>query len=393
MIYCRDLNAAILSAVLILIFPFFFFGSCRAEAAGGIDSVDRLLDFAVEAVNEESMVDLDGQSKSLNHGGAFNGASVRHFAPSVQWTGSESQLPEGKINLQAQAPGPELDWAKRYGGAYDDIIRFVGPTADNGYIMVGETYSPSNGGSDVYLVKTNASGDVAWQKNIGGVGNDRGYCVRQTSDGGYIVVGDTESAGAGGYDIYLARMNAAGSVLWEKTYGGTADDYGSSVWVNSDDTFIIAGETYSYGYGGADIYLIKANAAGTQLWGVYTGGSNHDWLYCAQTTGDGGIVFAGGTMSYGAGKEDILLGKTNASADTILWSMMFGGAEDDSAFDLQQTGDGGFAVAGYSASAGGGGFDAYLVKTDASGNRQWENYYGGQDDDEAISVRQTADGG
>ncbi len=396
MSHCRNSRVSLTSSLLALIFLLFFSGSCLSEAGEyNYDSSDRFLNFLPVAGYGERALDLDLEPQANSPAsGEVDGAAGRHSLPPFRQTGPETPGPDSRVmNLQAQDQGPELEWEKRYGGTSEDIIRFVQQTSDNGYIMVGDTYLPSNGGSDVYLVKTDASGNVVWQRNFGGAGHDCGYCVRQTPDGGYIVVGDTNSSGAGGYDMYLIKTSASGSKQWEKTFGGAGNDYGSSVWVNSDGTFILAGETFSYGEGYSDIYMVKVNASGTKIWGKYTGGNNHDWAASVLTTGDGGIVIAGGTMSGGAEKIDVLLCKINSSADTVLWGWVIGGAEDDAACDLEQTGDGGFAVAGYTASAGVGGEDAYLIKMDASGNRQWENYYGGQYNDGAMSVRQTADGG
>ncbi len=232
MSHCRNSRVSLTSSLLALIFLLFFSGSCLSEAGEyNYDSSDRFLNFLPVAGYGERALDLDLEPQANSPAsGEVDGAAGRHSLPPFRQTGPETPGPDSRVmNLQAQDQGPELEWEKRYGGTSEDIIRFVQQTSDNGYIMVGDTYLPSNGGSDVYLVKTDASGNVVWQRNFGGAGHDCGYCVRQTPDGGYIVVGDTNSSGAGGYDMYLIKTSASGSKQWEKTFGGAGNDYGSSV--------------------------------------------------------------------------------------------------------------------------------------------------------------------
>jgi len=110
---------------------------------------------------------------------------------------------------------------------------------------------------DVYLVKTDASGNQLWQNTFGGTGNDYGHSVAKTSDGGYIIAGYTDSFGAGGEDVYLVKTDASGNQLWQNTFGGTGNDYGNSIAETSDGGYIIAGYTYSFGAGENDVYLIR----------------------------------------------------------------------------------------------------------------------------------------
>lgn len=322
----------------------------------------------------------------------YGGSEDRPLNYALEWeaetTGGAGW--DSAVFAQMQDRGPELDWERRYIGPLDDTIRFVQQTADGGYIMVGETCLPGNDGSDIQLIKINASGAVTWQKSFGREGNDFGRCVRETP-GGYVLAGSTEIPGTGSYDVYLIRTDASGNKLWEKTYGGPADDYGRSVWVNKDGTMLIAGETRSFGAGGSGIYLIKVDASGVELWSKCISGGNDDWAETARTISDG-IIIAGGTKTFGAGMSDAYLVKTDANGNK-LWHRTFGGPADDRAYDLQQTTDGGFIIAGATASFGGGGIDAYLIKADSTGNKQWEKYYGGEADDWARSVRQTTDGG
>jgi hypothetical protein len=219
---------------------------------------------------------------------------------------------------------------------------------------------------DVYLVKTSASGDTLWTRTYGGTGEDYGNSVQQTSDSGYIVAGYTNSFGAGNEDVYLVKTSASGDALWTRTYGGTGEDYGNSVQQTSDSGYIVAGWTNSFGAGGHDIYLIKTNASGDTLWTRTYGGTGGDEGYSVQQTSDGGYIIAGYTGSFGAGGWDVYLIKTNASGDT-LWTSTYGGAYDDWGYSVGQTSDGGYIVAGFTDSWSGS-WDVYLVKTDGNGS-------------------------
>ena len=157
---------------------------------------------------------------------------------------------------------PAGGWETTIGGPFGDYGRSVWQTFDGGYIVVGDTYSYGNGEDDVYLIKINAYGGVSWQKTFGGEGDDYGNFIQQTTDGGYIIAGITASYGAGGRDVYLIKTDAYGNIVWNKTFGGNNNDYGYSVQQTTDGGYIIAGTTFSYGAGGSDVYFIKTNAYG-----------------------------------------------------------------------------------------------------------------------------------
>jgi len=281
-------------------------------------------------------------------------------------------------------------WTKTYGGSRGDYSNSVQQTTDGGYIVAGWTYSFGAGNDDVYLIKTNASGDTLWTKTYGGWGFDWGYSVQQTTDGGYIVAGGTGSFGAGNADIYLIKTNASGDTLWTKTYGGTNSDGGNFVQQTTDGGYIVAGYTGSFGNGG-QVYLVKTNASGDTLWTRTYGGTNTDYGYSVQQTSDRGYIVAGFTGPFG-GPYDVYLIKTNATGDT-LWTKTYGGTNTDVGYSVQQTSDGGYIVAGYTQSFGAGDSEVYFIKTNASGDTLWTRTYGGTNQDVGYSVQQTTDRG
>jgi hypothetical protein len=285
-----------------------------------------------------------------------------------------------------------VTFAKTYGGSDNEEAYSVQQTSDGGYIVAGVTRSFGAGIYDIFLIKTDAFGNVQWAKTYGGTNSDVAYSVRQTSDGGYIVAGYTYSFGAGNSDIFLIKTDANGNVQWAKTYGGTGYEGAYSVQQTSDGGYIVAGYTDSFGAGGSDIFLIKTDANGNIQWAKTYGGTYEDIAFSVQQTSDGGYIVAGWTWSFGALWRDIFLIKTDANGN-IQWAKTYGGTYEDIAFSVQQTSDGGYIVAGRTGSFGAGTVDAFLVKTDANGNIQWAKTYGGTYEDYAYSVQQTSDGG
>jgi hypothetical protein len=261
----------------------------------------------------------------------------------------------------------ETLWTRRFGGAKNDRGESVQQTADGGYVIAGWTSSFGAGSSDIYLVRTDARGDTMWTKTFGGALAEYGYSVEQTSDGGFIVAGRTASFGAGGLDIYLIKTDAGGDTLWTRTLGGVQDDYGRSVRQTTDGGYVVAGNTDLLGAGQHDVYLVKTDANGNTLWTRTFGGANDDEGSSVQQTADGGYIVVGYIQFFGTAKTDVYLIRTDANGDT-LWTRVFGGTGEDYGCSVRQTADGGYVIAGYATSFGTTGRDVYLIKTDSLGN-------------------------
>jgi len=283
-------------------------------------------------------------------------------------------------------------WTKTFGGSGSDDGYSVQHTTDGGYIITGITYSFGAGLSDVWLIKTDASGDTLWTKTIGGIWSDWGLSVQQTTDGGYIIVGYTNSFGAGNGNIWLIKTDTTGDTLWTKTFGGNDSESGHSVQQTTDGGYIITGYRDTYGISWLDVWLVKTDASGDTLWTKSFGGSSREVGNSVQQTIDGGYIITATTYSTGAGNGDIWLIKTDISGDT-LWTKIFVGSKLDGGSSVRQTVDGGYIIVGGKESPAGIFNDVWLIKTDASGDIIWTKTYGGDFEDYGTSVQQTTDGG
>jgi hypothetical protein len=268
-------------------------------------------------------------------------------------------------------------------------------TRDGGYAIVGYTGSLGAGQEDVYLVRIDSLGRVLWSNTYGGEGKDNGWAILETEDSGFLIAGFTNSFGAGEMDIYLVRTDAAGNMLWQRTYGGPKSEYGWAMARTTDGGFVLAGQTNSFGDGAEDGFLVKVNAQGEEIWRKTFGGPQEDRLFSIDQGADDGFILTGTTRSFGAanaGNRDLYLVKTNDSGEEA-WTQVLGENQDDVGHSVRQTSDGGYVVTGYTKSFGAGNYDTWLIKTDESGQSQWQKFYGGTRDDRTIYGEQTEDGG
>jgi regulation of enolase protein 1 (concanavalin A-like superfamily) len=281
----------------------------------------------------------------------------------------------------------QITFQKTIGGTVGAGGVSIWQNTDGGYIITGNTASLGGGFTDVYLARTDVNGDLIWTKTFGGTDNDAGNSVHQTADGGFIIGGTTKSFGAGLYDIYLIKTNANGDTLWTKTFGGVDWELGNSMEQTLDGGYILTGTTLSFGN---NVYLLKIDSIGNILWSKTFGGNYGEHGNSVQQTTDGGYIITGTTWSLGG--YDIYLIKTDPNGDS-LWTKTFGGTGGDEAYFVRQTTDGGYIITGYTDSFGAGLFDIYIIKTDLNGNLLWSKTFGGIDNEDGRSVQQTMDGG
>jgi hypothetical protein len=283
----------------------------------------------------------------------------------------------------------ETLWTRTYGTPLDDRDPSIRATRDGGYIIAASSLVDSLG--DIWIIKTNADGDSLWSKRYGGGADSKGYVAEPTADGGYIISGNTTSFGAGSFDIYLIRIDSLGDTLWTRTYGGAEYEEG---WAQptADGGYIICGETATFGSGSSDVYFIRTDSAGDTLWTRTYGDSAEDVGAELRPTFDSGYIAVAYTPGRGAGGADAWLIKLDSAGDT-LWTRTFGGADDDECYSVKQTADSGYILAGQTNSFSVGEEDVWLIKTDASGDTVWTATFGGGGHDIGFFVQQTADGG
>ncbi|MCK9289987.1 MAG: T9SS type A sorting domain-containing protein [Bacteroidales bacterium] len=301
--------------------------------------------------------------------------------------------------LYAQAP--EIEWQKSLGGSYFDEARSIQQTSDGGYIVAGNSYSNdgdvsgNHGEWDYWIVKLNDTGNIQWQKCLGGSEFDIAYAIQQTSDGGYIVAGMTESndgdvSGNHGYDDYwVVKLDDTGNIQWQKSLGGSSIEKAQSIQQTLDGGYITAGYSYSNNgdasgnHGASDYWVVKLDDTGNIQWQKSLGGSESEWAYSIQQTTDGGYIVAGwsysnnGDVSENHGDDDYWVLKLDNTGN-IQWQKSLGGSSVEWAHSTQQTSDGGYIVAGWSKSNDGdasgnhGETDVWVVKLAGSGVTTYE---------------------
>ncbi|MEN8145189.1 MAG: hypothetical protein ABFS14_09580 [Gemmatimonadota bacterium] len=277
------------------------------------------------------------------------------------------------------------------GGSDLDRGVYVSPTSDGGYVAVGVTRSFGQGNDDVYLVRTDAAGELLWSRTYGGPQTDNGWAVREHAEQ-LVIAGFTDSYGAGGFDCYLVGTDLEGEVQWSGTYGGKDKDRCWGFLPAGDGGYVLVGETTSFGRGAEDCYLIKTNASGGEEWSRTFGGQAGDRCFAVAQADDGGFLLAGQTYSEGAGDRDVYLVKTDASGEQ-LWSKTFGGAASDVGHSVASTADGAFIVTGYTTSLAIEEDDPYLIKIDAAGQLHWTRVIPMDGVNHTLTGEQTVDGG
>jgi hypothetical protein len=289
------------------------------------------------------------------------------------------------INLSAQ-------WARTYGGSKDDYANIIQQTSDGGYIVAGLTSSFGAGNFDVWVLKLSSDGNIEWQRTYGGNDYDNARFLQQTGDGGYIVGGYTASFGAGYYDVWILKLSSAGNIEWQKTYGGDGYDNAEEIQQTGDGGYIVGGYTTSFSAGYYDVWILKLSSAGNIEWQKTYGGIKDDYAYSIQQTSDGGYIVAGNTWSFGEGQDDAWILKLNSTGD-IEWQRTYGGSYRDCASTIRQTSDGGYIVAASTSSFGAGDWDFWILKLSSAGDIEWQRTYGGTNYDWVQTCLPISDGG
>jgi uncharacterized delta-60 repeat protein len=285
-----------------------------------------------------------------------------------------------------------IEWQYTYGGSGDDVAYAVQETSDEGYIIAGYTYSFGAGESDYWILKLTSEGVVEWQFTYGGIGDDRAYSIQETSDEGYIVAGYMHFFGVQTSDIWILKLTSGGDIEWQHIYGGTGDDKAYSVQQTSEGGYIVAGSTQYLGAMDHDFWVLKLTPAGFFEWQRIYRGYGDDVAYFVQETSDEGYIVAGDTNSFGFKESEFWVLKLTSIGD-IEWERIYGGSDNDYLNCIQETSDGGYVVTGNTYSFGGGDSDFLVLKLSSTGNIEWQRAYGGSEEDVTYYIQETSDEG
>jgi len=280
----------------------------------------------------------------------------------------------------------QITFQKTYGGTDDEYIGNVQPTNDSGYVIIGTTESYGAGDGDIYVIKVNAQGAIQWTKTYGTQYADEGYNIKQTKDGGYILSG----LASGSQSFILIKTDAAGSKQWTRSYGFFGTGYGNDfdVQLTDDGGYVLAGPTdYQDG-----TLFIRADENGNILWcKIYTGGNGGGRI---TKTSDGGYaIVSQRDIAYVIPPGTQLI-KIDANGN-LSWTKLYSvGTGTSNPASVKKTADGSFLVTGMYIGAGNNStWDVYVMKTDANGNVNWFKTYGGTNYDGAWDIEETTDGG
>ncbi len=321
--------------------------------------------------------------------------------------------------MQAQST---IDWEKSFGGSDYDGAYCINSTIDGGYVVAGYSFSNdsdvsgNHGYDDYWIVKIDASGNLEWQKSLGGNTFDAAYSIVETIDSGFIIAGYSDSYNGditnnhGAQDYWIVKLDAEGNLSWQKSLGGTGVDWARAIAQTADGGFIVAGYSDSNNgdvtgnHGSQDYWIVKLDELGNITWQKSLGGTLSDEANAVSQTDDGGYIVGGysysidGDVSGNHGANDYWVVKIDSSG-SIQWQKSLGGTAADEANSIAQASDGGFVIAGTSESNDGdvtsahGLQDFWVVKLNSSGDLEWEKTLGGSSYDKAYSISQTTDAG
>ncbi|MCH7878232.1 MAG: hypothetical protein IH914_02835 [candidate division Zixibacteria bacterium] len=293
-------------------------------------------------------------------------------------------------------PTVVVTWQRTFGGGLEDRGEAVA-RVNGGYAAAGWSISFGPGAADFYLVKVNDSGRALWQEQYGGAADDLSRALVVADDGGLVMAGVTSSFGAGGTDMYLVKADANGQFLWDTTFGGAFDEEAFAILKTSDGGFLITGSSVTIGGGALKAgYVVKTDANGSFQWdtgGQLTIFANEIIGYDAIETPDGGYLIVGETIPQAPNWSQVYLAKLDSSG-TLLWQTSHGGQVDDRGKSVVVAPDGDFVIVGSTTSFGAVGWDIYAMRVSASGDTvRWQKNYGGSMDDHGERGIATSDGG
>ena len=327
---------------------------------------------------------------------AFDAVSTEDRALSIQQTDDGGYIAAGQARIGSQGdlevlvlklrPNGTIEWKKTYGGNGDDIAFSIQKTNSGGYIIAGETRSFNVIGADIWVLNSDASGNILWQKTYGGDGDDKGYSMAKTNDGGYIIGGTTTSFGSN-KDYWVLKLDSNGNIQWQKYYDRGSYDEIYSIQQTNDGGYVFTGIDEMYCCSG-QLIIYKLYSNGEVEWTREYGGTYADYGVAIQQISDSGYIVTGHTYSYSPGVDYWVL-RLNSSGD-IIWQKAYV-LNDSNSRDIKQTFDGGFIVAGEAVL--GPIRNCWALKLSSSGDIIWQKRYGGSGVEHCSAIQETFDHG
>ncbi len=260
-----------------------------------------------------------------------------------------------------------IHWEKAFGGDSTDIANSVIETFDNSYIIAGQTNSFGAGSYDMYVCKVDENGKLLWTRTIGGTGNDYALSLTQTKDSNLVLVGYTNSFGAGNNDVYIVKLNKSDYIIWSRTLGGSGNDVGTSVIEGVNGDYILCGYSNSFDSGTYDAYLAALDTSGSIKWTKTIGGTDDIYPNSIIRTNDAGYAMAGYESNSSTFHTDAFVIKVDVNVN-IQWAKGFGGPLDDYVSSITQVKDNAYLATGSYADSGTGDKHVYIAKLDSLGN-------------------------
>ncbi|MEL1226239.1 MAG: Ig-like domain-containing protein [Candidatus Neomarinimicrobiota bacterium] len=286
----------------------------------------------------------------------------------------------------------DMEWQQSFGGSQTDIASHIEQASDGGFIISATTESYGQGGKDIWLFKTSSSGLIEWNKYIGTPYDDYSGQVLETEDGGFIVIGSKGSSDQNDNDIWLIKTNSQGDSSWTRSYGGSQFDRGNDILADNQGGFILLGSTESQGNGGKDIWLLKVDENGNDQWNNTYGNGSDDIGQSMIRTLDGGFLIRYLIESYGEGNTSVGLLRLGPNRQE-LWTKTVGGSMGITGRGFQKVSDDEYMMSCSLFDNGKNSYNAYIIKIGDSGDIIWDKIFGGEESDRARSIVQTLDGG
>lgn len=300
-------------------------------------------------------------------------------------TSPSGSLNRGFLLVKRDLTGA-IQWQRKLSGVLDDQGKGIAIDSSDNVLVVGHTSTNANV-IDAQIAKYNSAGTLQWQKRIGGSSIDNAYGVSTDASDNLYIIGEQASSGAGSYDCMILKYNSSGTLQWQKSLGGTGQEDFKSVKVDSSGNSYALGTTNSAGAGGRDIILAKYDSSGTIQWQRFLGGSGSDVGYSVALDSSDNVYLTGYTNSTGAGNYDALLAKFDSSG-TLQWQKTLGSDQQEFSYAAAIDSNNNFFILAASNVAGAGYYDLEIAKFDSAGILQWQRSFsvGAQQSARSIAV-------